>query len=84
MIFAPPPALRGVVGRLRRNPLVHRVRDALVNANSTKAQRQTMDPALRARLTEEFAPQVAELGEIIGRDLSAWSARTGTSSGKGE
>ncbi len=74
MIFAPPPALRGVVGRLRRSPVAHRVRDALVNVNSTKAQRQTMDPALRARLTEEFAPQVAELGQIIGRDLSAWSA----------
>ena len=29
---------------------------------------------LRAALTAEFAPQVAELGEIIGRDLSAWSA----------
>jgi hypothetical protein len=32
-----------------------------------------MDPALRAALTAEFAPQVAELGELIGRDLSAWS-----------
>jgi hypothetical protein len=58
---------------LRRIPLAHRVRDALVNANSRPAQRARMDPALRAALTVEFAPQVAELGEIIGRDLSAWS-----------
>ena len=72
-VFAPPPALRGVFGRLRRIPLLHRVRDALVSANSRPAQRPGMDPALRARLTEEFAPQVAELGEVIGRDLSAWS-----------
>ena len=44
-----------------------------------------MDPALRARLTEEFAPQVAELGEIIGRDLSAWSATARRrAAGKGE
>ena len=72
-IFAPPPALRGLFGRLRRIPLLHRVRDALVNANSKPAERQKMDPALRAALTAEFAPQVAELAEIIGRDLSAWS-----------
>jgi hypothetical protein len=72
-IFAPPPALRGLFGRLRRSPLLHRFRDRMVSANSRPAERQRMDPALRARLTEEFAPQVAELGEIIGRDLSAWS-----------
>lgn len=72
-IFAPPPALRGLFGRLRRMPLLHRVRDVLVNANSRPAQRERMDPALRAALTAEFAPQVAELGEIIDRDLSAWS-----------
>jgi len=72
-IFAPPPALRGLFGRLRRIQLLHRVRDALVNANSRPAERARMDPALRAALTAEFAPQVAELGEIIGRDLSAWS-----------
>jgi hypothetical protein len=72
-IFAPPPALRGLFGRLRRVSLLHRVRDALVSANSRPAERQSMDPALRATLTAEFVPQVAELGEIIGRDLSAWS-----------
>jgi hypothetical protein len=31
-----------------------------------------MDPQLRTRLLAEFAPQVRELGELIGRDLSAW------------
>ncbi|MEP7379509.1 MAG: sulfotransferase [Chloroflexota bacterium] len=72
-IFAPPPALRGLFGRLRQVPLLHRVRDRLVTANSRPAERQKMDPALRAALTAEFAPQVTELGEIIGRDLSAWS-----------
>jgi hypothetical protein len=72
-IFAPPPFLRGLYGRLRRVPLLHRVRDRLVTVNSKTAQRRSMDPQLRAALTAEFAPQVAELGEIIGRDLSAWS-----------
>jgi hypothetical protein len=73
VIFNPPPVLRGLVGRLRGLPVMHRLRDALVSANSTHAVRRPMDPELRSRLTAEFAPQVAELGELIGRDLSAWS-----------
>ncbi len=73
LIFAPRGPMRRAFGTLRRFPLMHRVRDALVSANSTKAVRGRMDPELRARLTSEFAPQVAELGDIIGRDLSKWS-----------
>lgn len=72
-IFAPPPALRGLFGRLRRIPVLHRLRDTMVAANSSPAARQAMDPELRAALTADFAPQVAALGELIGRDLSAWS-----------
>ena len=74
LIFAPRGPMKRVVGRLRSVPVMHRVRDALVSANSTAATRQKMDPELRARLTAEFAPQVAELGALVGRDLSAWSA----------
>lgn len=73
LIFTPPGPLRGLVGRLRRVPLAHRLRDALVSANSRRQARDEMEPALRRLLSEEFAPQVAELGELIGRDLSAWS-----------
>jgi hypothetical protein len=32
-----------------------------------------MDPELRRRLTAELEPEVAALGELIGRDLAAWS-----------
>ena len=73
LVFAPPRPLRGAVGTLRRVPLAHRIRDALVSANSRQAKRAPMDAELRRRLTVEFKPQVAELGELIGRDLSAWS-----------
>jgi hypothetical protein len=73
LVFAPPRPLRGAFGRLRRVPLAHRIRDALVSANSRQAKRPPMDPELRRELTVEFRPQVAELGELIGRDLSAWS-----------
>lgn len=73
LVFAPPRPLRGAVGTLRRMPLAHRIRDALVNASSRETRRAPMDSELRRQLTVEFKPQVAELGELIGRDLSAWS-----------
>ena len=73
LIFAPPRPLRALFGRLRTLPVAHRVRDRLVSANSKRAARAEMDPELRRQLTAEFAPQVADLGELIGRDLSAWS-----------
>lgn len=71
-IFAPPRPLRALFGKLRQMPIAHRVRDRLVTANSSKAARAQMDPDLRRQLTEEFAPQVSDLGQLIGRDLAAW------------
>jgi hypothetical protein len=73
LMYAPPRPLRGLYGRLRHIPVVHRVRDALGRSNAKRTERKAMDPDLRRRLTEEFAPQVADLGALIGRDLSAWS-----------
>ncbi|MEX2546821.1 MAG: sulfotransferase [Chloroflexota bacterium] len=73
LIFAPPRPLRSLFGKLRSLPVAHRLRDRMVAANSRQAARAQMDPDLRRRLTEEFAPQVADLGALIGRDLSAWS-----------
>jgi hypothetical protein len=73
VVFAPPAPLRGLYGRLRRVSAAHRLRDAIVALNSRRAGRATMDPELRRALTAEFAAQVAELGRLIGRDLSAWS-----------
>jgi len=73
LIFAPPRPLRALFGKLRSLPIAHRLRDRLVSANSRTAARAEMDPDLRRSLTAEFAPQVAELGALIGRDLSSWS-----------
>jgi hypothetical protein len=73
LIFAPPAPFRALFGKLRALPVAHRVRDALVNANSRRATRAEMDPELRRSLTQEFAPQVEDLGALIGRDLSAWN-----------
>ncbi len=54
-------------------PWAYAIRNRLVSANSVRQRRPEMDPDLHRRLTEEFAPEVAELGALIRRDLSAWS-----------
>lgn len=74
LVYQPPGLLLRLVPRLRRFPLVHRVRDLVLRANSAAERREAMDPELRRRLTAELAPEVERLGRLIGRDLSAWSA----------
>lgn len=37
---------------------------------------KSIDPALHEQLIEEFRPEVARLGELIGRDLSHWNQRS--------
>ena len=74
LMFAPPKPVRALYGRLRSVPLMHRLRDRIAKSNVEQLKRAPMDPVLRRQLTEEFAPQVAELGKLIGRDLSSWSA----------
>jgi hypothetical protein len=68
-----PPFVRQVVPILRRIPAVHSLRTRLLDLNSERTARATMDPALRRRLTEEFTPDVLSLGRLIGRDLSHWT-----------
>jgi exopolysaccharide biosynthesis WecB/TagA/CpsF family protein len=73
LVYRPPGPLRRLAPWLRRFPLVHRLRDAVVTANSRPEARAPMDPVLRQGLIRELAPQVEALGQLIGRDLSAWS-----------
>jgi hypothetical protein len=79
LIYAPPGPLRMLGPRLRRSRLAHALRDAVVALNSRGEPRREMDPALRARLTDELRHDVERLGELIGRDLSSWSAATAPS-----
>ena len=78
LIYQPPGPLVRVVPWLRRFPLVHRLRGAALRMNSTPVRRTPMDPALRERLLREMAPEITELGELIGRDLSGWLEPTAT------
>ena len=54
-------------------PVNHLIRRSLKRLNFREQPRTVLDPQLRARLTREMAPDVAELGELLGRDLSSWS-----------
>jgi hypothetical protein len=72
LVYQPPGPLLKLVPIIRRFPLAHVVRDRVLRLNSAAQRRGPMDPRLRTRLLAEFAPQVRELGELIGRDLSAW------------
>ena len=74
LIYQPPaPLLRAVPG-LRRHPIVHRLRDAVVGLNSSARRRAPMDPSLRRLLLLEQQPEVERLGHLIDRDLSSWFA----------
>jgi len=70
-----PPALlrrlsRAISGRRARAAVV----EALWRWNSTRLPRAPMEPALRARLKAEVSPEVARLSEVLGRNLTHWSA----------
>ncbi len=72
LIFAPK-LLLPLAPVLRKVPLVRSARSRLLNMNSETRPRQPMDPALRRQLLDEFAPQIEQLGRLIGRDLSPWT-----------
>jgi hypothetical protein len=65
-------------------PILHKLRKGIKRLNMRPESRPPISDALRARLAREFAPDVDELGRIIGRDLASWTATgdvpaTGTS-----
>lgn len=72
LVYQPPGPLLRIVPWLRRFPLVHRAREAVLSLNSSAARRQPIDPDLRRRLLAEMAPEIERLGRLIDRDLSGW------------
>jgi hypothetical protein len=53
--------------------LVERLRPGYERLVTRFLDKPTLDPALRARLVEEFRPDIELLQELIGRDLSGWT-----------
>jgi hypothetical protein len=70
---APPDWLRRIARVTVSRRLRKRAYRAVHGLNSRPFTRAPIDPVLRAQLVEEFAPEVAQLGSLLGRDLSAWS-----------
>jgi hypothetical protein len=73
LIQRPPGLLRGLGRILLPRPIRCHLVGSLWNWNRTRAPRSPMPAELRKRLTDELAPQVKELGALVGRDLSCWS-----------
>jgi hypothetical protein len=49
-----------------------RLREAVQSINTVEAERDPLPEDLRARLVEDYADTVHELGEMLDRDLSHW------------
>jgi hypothetical protein len=73
LIYRPPGILSRSVRVLRRFPLVHRVRSAVLQLNSSTESRVPMDPGLRRALVQEFTPEIQRLENLLARDLSSWT-----------
>ncbi len=70
----PPWPLRPVAERLSRVGWLRKaVNSALVRFNTVQQRRELMDPELRDRLNRDFQPEVEQLSEMLGRDLTHWT-----------
>jgi hypothetical protein len=70
-----PQRLHNAVRELKRIAgIPHVPLNVLASINLVPAQRAPMPPDLRARLSADFADDVALLENELGRDLSAWKA----------
>ncbi len=65
-----PAGLKGLVPAGLRRGISRRLR----HLNSRHAPRTPLDPALRARLDAELAPEVARIEALLGRRVAAWHA----------
>jgi hypothetical protein len=74
----------GLYGRLRAGPLRSAVRalppslrspllSPVRRALARQISRPSLDPTLRSRLEQHFAPEVARLRQITGKSLAGWS-----------
>lgn len=72
LIWTPPRPVRSLIPILRRHPLAHQFRAALLQANSRGAKRPSLSEDLRRQLFAEFVEDVGRLETLIGRDLAIW------------
>lgn len=72
-VLKTPPSLMRIAGKLL---LPQSCRNLLLNGlkklNTQFVPRQPMSPELRRRLQKEFTPEIKNLSELLGRDLTHW------------
>lgn len=72
LLREPPRSLRRFGRALTPHWLRSRISHRLQNSNLPVKARPPMNPWLRERLEEEFAPNIEKLSRLLGRDLSGW------------
>lgn len=60
------PKLTNALGRIPGTKMLYQ------NINLPLAKREPMNPELRKKLQQEFLPEVEELSQLLGRDLTFW------------
>jgi hypothetical protein len=73
LVQSPPGIVRRVAGAVVPVAIRRALLGGLWRLNSKYVQRPPMDRRLRRSLQEEFSPEVARLGDLLGRDLSHWT-----------
>lgn len=71
----PPPAARRLVNTFVGPSMTRKLKRFLWDAAAPEKPRPPMDPGLRKRLQAEFLPEVEQLSELLGRDLTHWCKR---------
>jgi hypothetical protein len=70
----PPKPVRAIGRMAVRNQATRRVLgNRIVALNTVRVDRSPVDPAVRRMIQADLAPDIALLGEQIGRDLSSWT-----------
>jgi hypothetical protein len=72
LVASPPGWVRATARRLVPRTTRKGVYRAITRLNARRRARASMDPELAAALVEDLREDVSRLGEMIGRDLSAW------------
>lgn len=67
------PMAKGLARAVLPRPMRQSVAEKLLELNRRQEPRKPMPPALRRQLADEFAPDVAALGALLGRDLTHWT-----------
>jgi hypothetical protein len=68
----PPPAVRWVLRSLGLRPVEWGFKGWLKRLNTKVQPRSDIDPALKQVLQAEFLPEIEQLSELLGRDLTHW------------